>query len=245
MTDPATRALPEPPEVARYCDALLLALRMAEVPGPRIGEVLSEVRGHLADSGEDPVEAFGPPEEYAAALAGARAPRTRRERLREGLTGASFALGGWWLADGATALATGEPTRVGPMPLVAAALAAVGGSWALEQVVSSSRARMVRGVLVIALALTALTGLGLLLGDRAAVRTPAVVVLALGLLCLAAGALTLRNTADPVVDPFQSDEATRAVRRRSELLLGIALWGGLLVLVALAVGVGVLAERLG
>jgi hypothetical protein len=36
------------------------------VPGERIGQILAEVEAHVADTGADPVEAFGEPGEYAA-----------------------------------------------------------------------------------------------------------------------------------------------------------------------------------
>ncbi|WP_435742537.1 HAAS signaling domain-containing protein [Nocardioides sp. SYSU DS0663] len=62
--------------VDRYAHQLLLALRGREVPSDRIAEVVAEVESHVAETGEDPWEAFGTPQEYAAAVAGARtAPR--------------------------------------------------------------------------------------------------------------------------------------------------------------------------
>lgn len=51
--------------VTAYRDKLLVALRLREVPGDRIGEVLAEVEAHVAETGEDPVEAFGTPRRYA------------------------------------------------------------------------------------------------------------------------------------------------------------------------------------
>ena len=54
-----------------WCDDLLLRLRLREVPGPRIGEVLAEVQSHIAETGEHPQTAFGTPREYAAEVADA------------------------------------------------------------------------------------------------------------------------------------------------------------------------------
>jgi acyl-CoA synthetase (NDP forming) len=54
-----------------WCDDLLLALRLRDVPGTRIGEVIAEVQSHVAETGEDPRQAFGTPKEYAAEVAGA------------------------------------------------------------------------------------------------------------------------------------------------------------------------------
>ncbi|WP_030483487.1 HAAS signaling domain-containing protein [Nocardioides aequoreus] len=56
---------PDRTAVDSYRERLLLALRMRDVPGDRIGEVLAEVEAHVAETGEDPVDAFGPPRRYA------------------------------------------------------------------------------------------------------------------------------------------------------------------------------------
>ena len=54
------------PTLAVYLDNLLIQLRLLEVPGDRIGQVLAEVESHVTDTGQDPVNAFGQPGEYAA-----------------------------------------------------------------------------------------------------------------------------------------------------------------------------------
>jgi hypothetical protein len=60
-----------------YRRDLMLACGGRHVPGDRIGEIVAEVESHVADTGEDPVAAFGLPKEYAASVApaphGARA----------------------------------------------------------------------------------------------------------------------------------------------------------------------------
>lgn len=53
-----------------YIDDLALELRMLDVPGHRIGEILAEVESHTAETGEDPVDAFGPAKDYARERAG-------------------------------------------------------------------------------------------------------------------------------------------------------------------------------
>jgi len=53
-----------------YTDDLVFELRMLEVPGTRIGEILAEVQSHIAETGEDPVDAFGPVKDYARERAG-------------------------------------------------------------------------------------------------------------------------------------------------------------------------------
>lgn len=57
--------------LGRYNERLMFALRMREVPGERIGEVLAEVEAHVAESGEDPASSFGRPQDYAAEVAAA------------------------------------------------------------------------------------------------------------------------------------------------------------------------------
>lgn len=63
------------PALAVYLDSLLLQLRLLDVPGDRIGQILAEVETHVADTGLGPVDAFGEAGEYAAAyVAAAAAP---------------------------------------------------------------------------------------------------------------------------------------------------------------------------
>jgi hypothetical protein len=51
-----------------YRNQLVIALRMRNVPADRIGEAVAEVESHVADTGEDPVTAFGEPADYAKRL---------------------------------------------------------------------------------------------------------------------------------------------------------------------------------
>lgn len=57
------------PTLAVYLDNLLIQLRLRDVPGDRIGQILAEVETHVADTELDPVDAFGEPGEYAATYA--------------------------------------------------------------------------------------------------------------------------------------------------------------------------------
>jgi len=98
-------------DVTTYRRDLILALRMREVPGDRIGEIVAEVESHVADTGEDPVEAFGPAREYAATATG-------RPRARWGwadiLIAVAAGAAGWLLAGGLLGLLSGDP--LGPLP---------------------------------------------------------------------------------------------------------------------------------
>lgn len=62
-------ALPDSGDAATYLDDLVTHLRLLDVPGVRIGEIMAETESHLAESGEDPAEAFGEPRDYARELA--------------------------------------------------------------------------------------------------------------------------------------------------------------------------------
>ncbi|MEV4731731.1 hypothetical protein [Saccharopolyspora sp. NPDC049426] len=60
----------------KYTDDLHKALRFHEVSGERVGEVLAEVEAHVAETGEDPVDAFGKPRDYARQVAAQLDPAT-------------------------------------------------------------------------------------------------------------------------------------------------------------------------
>lgn len=84
-----------------YRQSLILALRLADMPGARIGEVVAEVESHVADTGEDPNEEFGTPSDYAAHLT-AECRRTSKWYLASIAVAAAVA--GWLIAQGALAL---------------------------------------------------------------------------------------------------------------------------------------------
>ncbi|MGA9745989.1 MAG: hypothetical protein WBQ50_00890, partial [Nocardioides sp.] len=65
-------------DVENYRTQLLLALRLRDLPGPRIAEILAEVDSYAADSGQDPREEFGAPSEYADQLLATLRPGARR-----------------------------------------------------------------------------------------------------------------------------------------------------------------------
>ncbi len=69
---------------AAWRDDFVVEMRMADVPGDRIGDALATVDAHCADSEEDAHEAFGTPSTYARSLTSETTPH----RL-----GVTFALG--------------------------------------------------------------------------------------------------------------------------------------------------------
>ena len=67
-------------DLQSYSTRLLLALRERNVPGPQVAEALAEVESHVAETGEEPESAFGPPRQYADAVAAALSPADRHRR---------------------------------------------------------------------------------------------------------------------------------------------------------------------
>jgi hypothetical protein len=103
-----------------WCEDLVLALRVQDVPGTRIGEVLAEVQSHLAETGEDPRQAFGTPKEYATEVAGALGitptgllGHLRRAGWGDLAVGLLFGLASFLLADALWSLGAGESAALG------------------------------------------------------------------------------------------------------------------------------------
>jgi hypothetical protein len=104
-----------------WCDDLLLRLRLQEVPGTRIGEVLAEVQSHVAETGEHPQAAFGTPKAYAAEIVAALGivPAGTWATLRHGLTWRdavvtiAVGLAAFALADGLWSLGAGTTSLFG------------------------------------------------------------------------------------------------------------------------------------
>ncbi|MGB3761872.1 MAG: hypothetical protein WA966_01515 [Ornithinimicrobium sp.] len=88
-----------------YCQTLMLALRLKDVPGDRIGEIVAEVESHVCDTGEDPTEAFGSPRAYAEVLTEGRPGEPWWSVV---VNVVSAGVGGWFIAQGALGLLLGE-----------------------------------------------------------------------------------------------------------------------------------------
>ena len=109
-------------QVRPYSKDLLYALRMRDVPGPRIAEVLAEVDSHVRETGEDPREAFGAPKQYAAevsaALGNPGKPLWRHVFSRStGFAGFAGFAGAWLLLDGVIAVSADERAVLGLPPV--------------------------------------------------------------------------------------------------------------------------------
>ncbi|SDP04832.1 hypothetical protein SAMN05660199_03104 [Klenkia soli] len=95
-----------PETITEYREALVLHLRLQEVPADRIGEIVAEVESHVADTGEDPADAFGSPRDYARSLTDEhRKPPWWWTTTTLVLAAAA----GWLIGQGAFAVLLGEP----------------------------------------------------------------------------------------------------------------------------------------
>lgn len=119
--------------VQTYRNDLLLALRLRDVPGPRIAEVLAEVESHVGETREDPRETFGAPSDYAEQVAAALG-LAGRAGLRgwllalkgeAGVLGLVSLVAGWLLPTGLFHLGAGTDGAAGVPALVLVVLGAL------------------------------------------------------------------------------------------------------------------------
>ncbi|KAA9110732.1 HAAS signaling domain-containing protein [Microbacterium rhizomatis] len=110
--------------VEKYTQQLMLALRLRDVPGEVIGDAIAQVESHIAETGEDPVAAFGPAREYAASFGGETAPARRWPwYIVNWLVGFLF---GCVLIIGVFGQMRGEEVFWGFHPIIAIVVGAVG-----------------------------------------------------------------------------------------------------------------------
>ncbi|MCI2237201.1 hypothetical protein MO973_34430 [Paenibacillus sp. TRM 82003] len=230
----------------RWCEDLVVALRLRDVPGGRIGAVLAEVRAHLADSGEDPAEAFGEPGEYAAALTAAAPAPTRRERALGFARRFALVTGVWWAVGGAGALLGGEAARVTAPSLLVCAVVALVGPGLVERLATARRVAGLAWAAGAGAATSALAVAGALadqLTDALSAPVPALALLLPGLVLASWGALSggsLRP--DPVVDPLAAAGEVRRARRSGAAHLAVA-WAAVVLLAVAAVALSALAAN--
>lgn len=91
-------------EEKRYRTELITALRLRNISGPRIGDIVAEVEVHTEETGRPAREAFGAPKEYARQFEPRADERARRRLGWPGWTGVvTAAVGAWLLCEGAFA----------------------------------------------------------------------------------------------------------------------------------------------
>ncbi|MBB5155037.1 hypothetical protein [Saccharopolyspora phatthalungensis] len=120
----------------KYRDELLVALRMHEISGERVGEVLAGVEAHVVETGEDPVAAFGRPREYAAQVAAqldrSTGKRSTLDAVGGGLAVAALVMfGSEYLLDGLFADASTIPYTLKDTAALSALLVFIAGGTVL------------------------------------------------------------------------------------------------------------------
>ena len=211
-----------------YVNRLVLALRMLDVPGDRIGQVVAEVEAHVAESHEAPAEAFGSAEDYAGRVAAALdrpAARWRAPAIAWSVTLATMLL-----ADGVLGLASGRPIELTAGKLLLFVLLPPAAVF-LVRLIGSGRSGWPAGLGVVLL-FAAVFGVPVLLPEPVLSTYPAWPALALGAV-LAAGTLPWVLRPDHVIDP-RDGRNRYPLPRRLVVLMAAAVAVPLLMLVLAA-----------
>ena len=225
---------------AAWRDELVLALRLRDASGARIGEVLAEVDEFCADSGQDAPTAFGDPREYAASLTSAAG--SAPPRLREDLRAAGHVVVGFvGLVVVLAAVGNGPDLVVTVGWLLGVPLMLAGAVLTL----ATMGRRPVVPFLVASLTFAGVVALAIFL-DAPVAAVPDGLALAVGATLLLGDSVvkTVRArrtpTADVVTTPGADPDETRRRNVRSDVLLAWMLPGFALVGVLLLAGVGAL-----
>lgn len=181
-----------------YVDQLVLELRARDVPGTRIGQVVAEVETHLAETGDDADDAFGPPGRYAETIAAELRPAKATGRAVLGgyatVTGAGLVVGDLWH------LIRGEPGQLVPGAILMAALIPL-----LSVVIVNVMLRADRPawpwITITIIGCTALPTAAVLLNKPVLLVYPAWLGLVTGAALLLISWLYTRSHSDPVIDP--------------------------------------------
>ncbi len=211
----------------QFAEVLLMALRMRDVAGSRIGEILAEVEEHCAASGESAPAAFGDPKEYAASLdfEGQRRAATP-VRARDLVMGATQLLGAALTTWGLTGALGAEVVDVRWGALAAALLTVVALLVAVRYLDSLLAGTPWRWIGLNVAVIAALVGV-LLWGGPVAFSSPAMPLAVAGAILLLGPAIygTARydDTADDTIRP-PGQQATRRELRTARLLTVAAYW---------------------
>ncbi|MFG1837153.1 hypothetical protein ACGFH8_01805 [Micromonospora sp. NPDC049175] len=214
-----------------YSDQLVVALRLREVPGPRIGQIVAEVEAFTADSGQDPIEAFGPVETYSDSIAAElRSEPPTRRRTRELLWAGPPAVGSLVLVDGLWGVLRGDRAEI---TLGTAMVAVLLPLAALLLVAALTHARRWASVVAASIAVASVALLWA--GDRLVlVRYPAWIGLCCGALLLVTGlGLVTATQRDPVIDP-RTGHDRHPMTVRFAVLAGVPMALALVLLVVVA-----------
>lgn len=125
-------------QIDDYLAALTETLQLRDVPNDAIAEIVREVESHVAESGENPVEAFGEPSRYADSFASpARSRGFWPQVIAAGLLGFG---GGYLVLAGALDLMANRQSLPW-LPPIAQVVVGAAGLIALVALIASMAAR--------------------------------------------------------------------------------------------------------
>lgn len=190
-------------------EAFVIELRLRAVAGRHIGDLLAEVDAHCAESGEDPLTAFGEPREYAAVMAGAQSRPSLAtpwpELVGQVARGGASIAGGALLLAGLAGLVHGGGRASVSNGLLCSAVVSLAVFTALLRRLDLLVTRPVRGAVALATAMAILV-LPAALWHGTALTMPAWVALLVGAVLGAAVWLGAARTPDRIVDPRTGQE---------------------------------------
>lgn len=248
----------EPTDIAPHVDAtwldgLVVELRLRDVPGDVIGDVLAEVDAHVVDSGTSARDAFGDPTAYAAQIAETTArptPDDPRDMLPIALGGAALvvAVDGVveWFGDGTVDVTGGTLALVLTMLCMPSVLQRY-GTPVLRRLFAASFWRIWLCAMAV---MGAMVGLALLARPWHLVALPAAPVAVVALTALVVTALVVGRSGpmmnpDPLLAPGSDPGAARAEARRELRRTVLLLTGAQVGILVLVVGLTVLLTRPG
>lgn len=248
--DPATLAPHVDPD---WTEALVLELRLRDVPGDAIGDVLTEIDAHVVDSGTSAQDAFGDATRYAEELAETAArpvPDDPRDMVPYALGAAGFVAAlnglGAWLRSGSGSGPLAVTVGIAAVLVVVAVTPFVlqrYGTPLLRFLVSGSP---LRASLVVMAPMVPTVVLVLLGRAWELVTLPAAPV-TLGGAAVAVAALVMArrrpSLEDPVVAPGGDRDAALAEARRETTRLTLLTTGAQVVIAVVAVVGVVLLSR--
>lgn len=251
MTEPTT-APTDGLVPSAWRDELVLALRLRDVPGARIGEILAEVDEFCADAGLDAPTTFGAPAEYARELTAGSGP-TRTGLLDDLRTAGRVVVGFVGLMVVLGSVGTDGPGLVVTVGWVLALPLLLAATIVTVRTAGRTGGRDGRGtrvttVLVVVGSLAGAVVLGLVL-DTPVATVPDGLAAAVGITLLVGDAVVgtvrarRRPTADLVTEPGADPAEVRRRNVRADTLVAWLLPGFAVVGVAVLLGLDALLDR--
>jgi hypothetical protein len=209
-------------------DTLITELRLRDVPGNRIGEVLAEVDAHCTDSGQTPAEAFGDPITYAQSIIDVHGPGRRPgDAVRKVVlpTAQAFATlaGVFALLNGVNGLVHGGPAEVTAGQVVGVAVGTAVFPLVIAVVFHPALFRRSRAWGIVVAAAPVVSAAPIVLWSTPIAHVSALALLTAGLFLLAAAwwpTASDRVFADRIIDPRTGSEPFTTPR----LLLPVVRW---------------------